>query len=74
MFRRVVKVYKEEKAPSDQTSSNIAGDTSQSNTPRAARQRKNKSTTAVESTAAAKDDDAKDKDKSKKKKFKFEHT
>jgi translocation protein SEC62 len=69
MFRRVVKVYKEEKTSSDQTSSNTAGDTSQSNTPRAVRQRKAKSTATVEPT---KDDDTKDKDKAKKKKFKFE--
>jgi translocation protein SEC62 len=71
MFRRVVKVYKEEKVSSDQTSSNNAGDTSQSNTPRTARQRKSKSTATVESTTP-KDDDTKEKDKSKKKKFKFE--
>jgi len=71
MFRRVVKVYKEEKVSSDQTSSNNAGDTSQSNTPRTVRQRKSKSTATVESTTP-KDDDTKEKDKSKKKKFKFE--
>jgi translocation protein SEC62 len=70
MFRRVVKVYKEEKSSSDQTSSNTAGETSQSNTPRTARQRKTKSTATVESTT--KDDDSKEKDKTKKKKFKFE--
>jgi len=69
MFRRVVKVYKEDKSSSDQTSSNAAGDTSQSNTPRAVRQRKTKST-----ESSTKDDDTKekDKDKGKKKKFKFE--
>lgn len=71
MFRRVVKVYKEEKSSSEQTSSNAAGDTSQSNTPRAVRQRKAKSTATVETTTS-KDDDAKDKDKAKKKKFKLE--
>jgi len=70
MFRRVVKVYKEEKPSSDQTSSNAAGDTSQSNTPRAVRQRKTKPTATTESTT--KDDDTKEKDKTKKKKFKFE--
>jgi translocation protein SEC62 len=70
MFRRVVKVYKEEKPSSDQTSSNPTGDTSQSNTPRPIRQRKTKPTTTVVSTT--KDDDTKDKDKTKKKKFKFE--
>jgi translocation protein SEC62 len=68
MFRRVVKVYKEEKSTSEQTSSNPTGDTSQSNTPRSLRQRKTKSTAITES----KDDDSKDKDKTKKKKFKFE--
>ena len=68
MFRRVVKVYKEEKSSSEQTSSNAAGDTSQSNTPRAVRQRKTKTT--AESTT--KDEDSKEKDKTKKKKFKFE--
>ena len=68
MFRRVVKVYKEEKSSSDQTSSNAAGDTSQSNTPRAVRQRKTKSTATTESTT--KDDETKE--KGKKKKFKFE--
>jgi translocation protein SEC62 len=74
MFRRVVKVYKEEKPSSDQTSSNAAGDTSQSNTPRSVRQRKTKTTTTVESTTTTttKDDDTKEKDKTKKKKFKFE--
>ncbi|CAF1160492.1 unnamed protein product [Rotaria sp. Silwood1] len=72
MFRRVIKVYKEEKSSSDQTSSNVAGDTSQSNTPRAVRQRKPKSTTTVESSTTTKDDDSKEKDKTKKKKFKFE--
>ncbi|CAF1068852.1 unnamed protein product [Rotaria sordida] len=75
MFRRVVKVYKEEKSSSEQTSSNVAGDTSQSNTPRAVRQRKTKSTATNESTTTtttAKDDDSKEKDKGKKKKFKFE--
>jgi translocation protein SEC62 len=72
MFRRVVKVYKEEKSSSDQTSSNTAGETSQSNTPRTARQRKTKSTATVESTTTTKDDDSKEKDKIKKKKFKFE--
>ena len=71
MFRRVIKVYKEEKPPSNPTSSNNAGDTSQSNTPRPVRQRKNKPT--AEAAAASKDDDAKEKDKNKKKKFKFEH-
>jgi translocation protein SEC62 len=70
MFRRVVKVYKEEKSSSDPTSSNAAGDTSQSNTPRAVRQRKTKPTATTESTT--KDDDTKEKDKGKKKKFKFE--
>jgi len=72
MFRRVVKVYKEEKASSDQT--NTAGDTSQSNTPRSVRKRKTKTTTTVEptTTTTAKDDDTKEKDKTKKKKFKFE--
>ncbi|CAF4354460.1 unnamed protein product [Rotaria sp. Silwood2] len=70
MFRRVVKVYKEDKSSSEQTASNVAGDTSQSNTPRAVRQRKPKSTATVESTI--KDDDSKEKDKTKKKKFKFE--
>ena len=73
MFRRVVKVYKEDKPTkekdSEQASSNTAGDTSQSNTPRAVRQRKNKATT---NENIQKDDDLKDKDKSKKKKFKFE--
>ena len=69
MFRRVIKVYKEEKSSSDQTSSNAAGDTSQSNTPRPVRQRKNKSTAEA---AASKEEEAKEKDKSKKKKFKFE--
>ncbi|CAF1110113.1 unnamed protein product [Rotaria sordida] len=74
MFRRVVKVYKEDKSSSEQTSSNVAGDTSQSNTPRAVRQRKTKSTATNESTTTttAKDDDSKEKDKGKKKKFKFE--
>ena len=71
MFRRVIKVYKEEKVSSDQTSSNAAGDNSQSNTPRAVRQRKSKSTATTESTAP-KEDETKEKDKSKKKKFKFE--
>lgn len=72
MFRRVIKVYKEEKPPSTPISSNNAGDTSQSNTPRPVRQRKNKPT-AEAAAAASKDDDAKEKDKNKKKKFKFEH-
>lgn len=73
MFRRVLKVYKEEKSPSEQISSNNAGDTSQSNTPRPVRQRKTKPTAAsTESTASAKDDDTKEKEKAKKKKFKFE--
>ena len=75
MFRRVVKVYKEEKSvkdkDADQAASNTAGDTSQSNTPRAVRQRKNKSAGNGDS-AAAKDDESKDKEKAKKKKFKFE--
>lgn len=72
MFRRVVKVYKEEKAPKDKEpeSANTAGDTSQSNTPRAVRQRKNKASAVAEATN--KEDESKDKDKSKKKKFKFE--
>ena len=72
MFRRVVKVYKEEKAPKDKEpeSANTAGDTSQSNTPRPVRQRKNKATAVAESSN--KEDDSKDKDKGKKKKFKFE--
>lgn len=70
MFRRVVKVYKEDKLSSEQVSSNNAGDTSQSNTPRPVRQRKTKTTTSNESTT--KDDDAKEKEKAKKKKFKFE--
>ncbi|CAF1531566.1 unnamed protein product, partial [Adineta ricciae] len=69
LFRRVVKVYKEDKPSSEQTSSNTAGDTSQSNTPRAVRQRKAKATTAE---SATKDEDTKEKDKTKKKKFKFE--
>ena len=69
LFRRVVKIYKEDKPSSDQTSSNNAGDTSQSNTPRAVRQRKAKS---EPTTATPKDDETKDKDKNKKKKFKFE--
>lgn len=69
MFHRVIKVYKEEKPPSNTTSSNNAGDTSQSNTPRPVRQRKNKPTTE----ATNKDDEAKEKDKSKKKKFKFDY-
>jgi len=72
MFRRVVKVYKEEKPSSEQTSSNTTGDTSQSNTPRTVRQRKTKSTATSESTTTTKDDDTKEKDKTKKKKFKFE--
>lgn len=74
LFRRVIKVYKEDKPPkekdSEQASSNTAGDTSQSNTPRAVRQRKPKPASTIESTT--KDDDSKDKDKGKKKKFKFE--
>lgn len=75
MFRRVVKVYKEDKpSSSDQTSSNAAGDTSQSNTPRPVRQRKTKPTATTESTTTTttKDDDTKEKEKAKKKKFKFE--
>jgi translocation protein SEC62 len=73
MFRRVIKVYKEEKLSSDQPSSNATGDTSQSNTPRSVRQRKTKTTATVESTTTTtKDDDTKEKDKAKKKKFKFE--
>ena len=75
MFRRVVKVYKEEKSvkdkDADQTASNTAGDTSQSNTPRAVRQRKKQSAGNGESIAT-KDDESKDKEKAKKKKFKFE--
>jgi translocation protein SEC62 len=74
MFRRVIKVYKEDKSTRDKESdaapSNTAGDTSQSNTPRPVRQRKNKAMPTGESTN--KDDESKDKDKSKKKKFKFE--
>lgn len=68
LFRRVTKVYKEDKSTLDQTSSNAAGDTSQSNTPRPVRQRKTKS----KEPTASKEDETKDKDKSKKKKFKFE--
>ncbi|CAF0952482.1 unnamed protein product [Adineta steineri] len=71
MFRRVVKVYKEDKSTSEQTSSNITGDTSQSNTPCAVRQRKTKATANVESTPKE-DDNSKEKEKAKKKKFKFE--
>lgn len=73
MFRRVVKVYKEDKAGKDLegTSSNNAGDTSQSNTPRPVRQRKNK-TAATTTESTNKEDDAKDKEKAKKKKFKLE--
>ncbi|UJR28732.1 hypothetical protein I4U23_009961 [Adineta vaga] len=71
LFRRVVKVYKEDKSSSEQTSSNTTGDTSQSNTPRAIRQRKSKSAVTTESIAT-KDEDSKEKDKTKKKKFKFE--
>jgi len=73
MFRRVVKVYKEEKPSTEPTSSNNTGDTPESNTPRSVRQRKTKSTATTESTTTTKDDDnTKDKDKTKKKKFKFE--
>ena len=76
MFRRVVKVYKEEKPPKEKESesASAAGDTSQSNTPRAVRQRKNKTATAAAAAAEAanKEDESKEKDKSKKKKFKFE--
>lgn len=73
MFRRVVKVYKEDKPSSDQTSSNAAGDTSQSNTPRSARQRKTKSNTTTDASTTPKDDELKEKEKTKnKKKFKLE--
>jgi translocation protein SEC62 len=72
LFRRVVKVYKEDKSASEQTSSNAAGDTSQSNTPRAVRQRKNKASANAAESTSAKDEDSKEKDKAKKKKFKFE--
>jgi len=74
MFRRVVKVYKEDKSSSEQVSSNNAGDTSQSNTPRSIRQRKTKTTTTTTPNESAKDDETKDKDKAKKRKFKFELT
>ncbi|CAF3608796.1 unnamed protein product [Rotaria socialis] len=70
MCRRVVKVYKEEKSSLEQTSSNVTGDTSQSTTPRAVRQRKTKATATSEASSNTKDDDSKD--KAKKKKFKFE--
>lgn len=66
MFRRVIKVYKEDKPIKDkETESTNAGDTSQSNTPRSVRQRKPKNTATAEVTK-------KDEEKSKKKKFKFE--
>jgi len=70
MFRRVVKVYKDKTG-----SSEPIDDTSQSNTPRSIRQRKNKSKeTLINSTVETltNDDDSKEKDKTKKKKFKFE--
>jgi len=74
MFRRVIKVYKEEKSVKDKdTSETIASaDTSQSNTPRATRQRKNRGqpvTTNVVETTTTKDDESKEKTK---RKFKFE--
>jgi translocation protein SEC62 len=65
MFRRVIKVYKDQNPPSE----SAADEASQSNT---VRQRKNKTTTegAVATTEPTNDDESKD--KNKKKKFKFE--
>ena len=71
MFRRVVKVYKEEKSSSEQASSNATGDTSRSNTSRTVRQRKTKSMNTI-TESNTKDDETKEKEKIKKKKFKFE--
>ena len=70
-FVELLKFTKKINLLRNKTSSNTAGDTSQSNTPRAVRQRKGKVTPTVESTTT-KDDDSKDKDKTKKKKFKLE--
>ncbi len=65
MFRRVIKVYKEQNLPSESVD-----DPSLSNT---SRQRKNRTTdNSPATTETTNDDDSKEKDKTKKKKFKFE--